>query len=273
MKKVFRSRIDWWLAALLILAFAFPLVTALINGENIILQLVVSLLILSVLRTVYVVNGCKLHVWVSFIPFGRKDIRKIVSVRRSSSLLSSPALSVDRLLITFRDGDILIVSPKDRDGFIAALLSVNPNIITDEKAYEMGDTAPVSVPKLSKVRHWSHVFWGLCLVVAAVQAIYTIAIYDFLPPRMATHFDLAGNPNGWMSRMAGVWGLYAFGVGGAFCCWLLRFLPASMISGMENVSKEEQIRSKRRLSFILSIISLFYLLLFCFVEYYIISKN
>ena len=39
---------------------------------------------------------------------------------------------------------------------------------------------------------------------------YTASVYGALPAQLATHFDWRGNPNGWMSRANGTWGIDAF---------------------------------------------------------------
>ncbi|MDB4934651.1 MAG: hypothetical protein JWP87_1623 [Labilithrix sp.] len=59
--------------------------------------------------------------------------------------------------------------------------------------------------------------------VIGLSAALTAAVYERLPERMATHFDLAGNPNGWMPRAMGAWFAPVFGLG----LWaFIRFLPA-----------------------------------------------
>lgn len=56
----------------------------------------------------------------------------------------------------------------------------------------------------------------------AVASIATVAVYDRLPDPIPTHFDLAGNPNGWMSRAVGAWFAPVFGL----VIWaLVRLLP------------------------------------------------
>jgi len=40
---------------------------------------------------------------------------------------------------------------------------------------------------------------GLCLAALAVS----VALYSQLPERIATHFDISGQPDGWSSRMSG----------------------------------------------------------------------
>ena len=68
----------------------------------------------------------------------------------------------------------------------------------------------------SRVKQWYPVV--LALIAVAMSA----AVYARLPDTMAVHWDLDGNPNGWMPRA----------VGAAFCpvsfvllAWLLRFVP------------------------------------------------
>ena len=63
---------------------------------------------------------------------------------------------------------------------------------------------------------------------------YVVGSHDQLPERVATHFNAAGEPNGWMSRadqlafMAGfgmAFPLFMIGI-----CWSVRFLPVWMIN-------------------------------------------
>lgn len=53
----------------------------------------------------------------------RIAIDGIESIRPSRSLISSPALSTDRLEIRYAGGKTLLVSPKDREGFLAAVVA------------------------------------------------------------------------------------------------------------------------------------------------------
>ena len=52
-------------------------------------------------------------------------------------------------------------------------------------------------------------FWhaGIALLWAAIPAIYFQyqSVWDRLPVRMATHFNAAGQPNGWASRDSSMW--------------------------------------------------------------------
>ncbi len=58
------------------------------------------------------------------------DIQTIASVRPSVDPTSSPALSLDRLNIVYDGGSEILVSPEERDGFIAALRAVNSAILS-----------------------------------------------------------------------------------------------------------------------------------------------
>jgi Bacterial PH domain len=51
----------------------------------------------------------------------RVPLNQISSVSESNSLRSGPALSLDRLAITYRGGRVMLISPEDKAGFLAAL--------------------------------------------------------------------------------------------------------------------------------------------------------
>ncbi len=55
-------------------------------------------------------------------------INEITKVRSTNNPLSSPALSMDRLEIQFTGKKTVMISPKDKRGFIEHLLSLNPSI-------------------------------------------------------------------------------------------------------------------------------------------------
>lgn len=277
MKKVFRSRIDWWLAAILIFVAVAPIVSACINGVFDLWTVVISLFILSLFRTVYVVNDSKLRVWVGVIPYGKKEIGQIKSVHRTSSLISSPALSIDRLAITFVNGDRLIISPKDREEFVASLLAVNPQIVTDETVDEQALSAKTTdeteVPETSSTRRWANIVWAIDALIILAQALYVYSIYDTLPERIATHFDLDGVPNGWMGRFWGIWGTVLISGGITLLLWALPRIPGLTISGTENASEADKQKAKEKMSLILACFSILHLAVFFIVDLYIISKN
>lgn len=90
--------------------------------------LIVGILVLMGINTKYTLyNDGKLKVVCGFLP-SRYDVRKAVSVKPTRSLLSAPAVSLDRIEVKFKKGLPLVVSPRDKQGFIAALKAVNPEI-------------------------------------------------------------------------------------------------------------------------------------------------
>lgn len=81
----------------------------------------------SILRsTYYVIEGDMLIIRSSFLTW-RLPIHEIRAVTPTRSALSSPALSLDRLRIDYGRKWIL-VSPAERERFVAMLRTVNPAI-------------------------------------------------------------------------------------------------------------------------------------------------
>ncbi|MGM8215444.1 PH domain-containing protein [Bacillaceae bacterium W0354] len=71
---------------------------------------------------------------VKFGPFKKKiNINNIRSLSKTKNLLSSPALSLDRIEVTYNNYDFIYISPLHQKEFIQFLLNVNPKINLDEK--------------------------------------------------------------------------------------------------------------------------------------------
>jgi hypothetical protein len=127
----FRSRIDSWILILLIIAIGgmmLALVAALMNGvrrtEALILMAIIvpgTLLIVStLLRTHYTVADGKIRVVSG--PFAwNVPIAEITDISETHSPLSSPALSLDRLRISYGRNKCIMVSPEDKKGFLRAI--------------------------------------------------------------------------------------------------------------------------------------------------------
>lgn len=90
-------------------------------------------LLLGILGVWYAIDGEDLVVYSFFRPH-RYPISKIKEVKYVNGILSNPALSVHRISIKFTDRSVLRsslpleISPKDREGFVYRLLSMNPEI-------------------------------------------------------------------------------------------------------------------------------------------------
>jgi hypothetical protein len=130
---VFPSKVDSWIVALMILPLTvsigvvgsalranppLPAVFLMVGIEVLVLALITA----TVRSTRYEVTDRE--VIVRSPPFRwRIEIDSIESIRPSRSPVSSPALSLDRLEIRY-DGDRrILVSPRDREGFLAAVVA------------------------------------------------------------------------------------------------------------------------------------------------------
>ena len=128
--KRFPSKVDRWLLAVLVLAVVIQIVAlagVLDESEDLsgpligsgVLLLTVGLFTWLLRSTYYEVSGDTLRVVSG--PFRRRiKIEAIDSIEPTRSPLSSPALSLDRLRISYGKRRVL-VSPADKRGFLKAL--------------------------------------------------------------------------------------------------------------------------------------------------------
>lgn len=137
--QVFRSRVDWWLVAIVFVPMALACwgsARALYDSRSTdnwvavgISWSVSALVTWLFVSTAYEVGPTDLVIRAGPL----RESVPIASIRRiapSRSLLASPALSLRRMELTYGKYDSAIVSPKDEAGFVAALQARNPNIET-----------------------------------------------------------------------------------------------------------------------------------------------
>ena len=133
----FRSRIDWWLPALIfgLLGVAAVQIGAELWGNPSLENWVVAGIVYAALAaTIWVFTSTAYEVGPTDLVVRSGPIRvrvPIASIRRISSsrtILASPALSMRRLEVEYGKYDVAVVSPKDQAGFIAALTARNPAI-------------------------------------------------------------------------------------------------------------------------------------------------
>ncbi|MEQ8471903.1 MAG: PH domain-containing protein [Marinoscillum sp.] len=55
-------------------------------------------------------------------------IAEIKSIAETRNIMASPAASLDRLELKYGKWDSVIISPKDKPGFVKTLLEINPSI-------------------------------------------------------------------------------------------------------------------------------------------------
>ncbi len=138
--KVFKSRIDGWLA---MIAFGLPVVGISIPLSKLgvsvkalpPIAIVAAVLMFEawLFSTVqYRIEEGELRIRAAFLRWNI-PIRDIRSVTPTGNPLSAPALSLDRLSIVYGEKEIL-VSPVDKDRFIEALRAVNSRIAAPESS-------------------------------------------------------------------------------------------------------------------------------------------
>lgn len=132
MATVYKSKIGPELIILLCVGMMPGLITALADKEKdtgtiFILSGVLILILVLLCTTRYKIYGSTLRAYVLFFGYKPVDIHTITTIKDTSNPLSAPAASIDRLGVRHSRG-YLLVSPKDKKGFIAALQQINPAI-------------------------------------------------------------------------------------------------------------------------------------------------
>ena len=130
---VFYSKISWALFGFIFLSFGMPLVLLLWQGAwlGVGIILVTSWLPLSIYRnTRYEISGDQLLITCGFLYNLKVNISRIRSIQDSRSLLSSPALSLDRQEIKYNKYDEVLISLKDEDKgkFYTLIKQLNPQV-------------------------------------------------------------------------------------------------------------------------------------------------
>lgn len=136
----YQTKKDLWLTLTLWAIVIIPtilLTHSLINDS---LNKVETIIIISLLfvidifliwlwcSTYYLITDSKLI--VHYGPFKKViQLDSIQSVQKSSNILSGPALSTKRIEIIYGHYKFILISPEDRDHFIALLLEKYPHII------------------------------------------------------------------------------------------------------------------------------------------------
>ncbi|KWW17578.1 MULTISPECIES: PH domain-containing protein [Peribacillus] len=129
------SKKDWWMYVVFLgifLAILSPVVMAEDFSSLWAAIPIICLLLWIWFTTYYVIEDKTLLVRSAFI---RKTISidDIQAIDRSFNPLSSPALSLDRIKISYGPHQYILISPLHREMFIEELLKRNPSIRTSLK--------------------------------------------------------------------------------------------------------------------------------------------
>ncbi|MEP0132673.1 MAG: PH domain-containing protein [Eudoraea sp.] len=79
--------------------------------------------------TYYVIDEGLLIVKSGFLIDKKIDIKAIRSISETNNLISAPAASFDRLEILYHQFDSILISPRDKSGFIDHITRINPQIV------------------------------------------------------------------------------------------------------------------------------------------------
>jgi prepilin signal peptidase PulO-like enzyme (type II secretory pathway) len=140
----FRSKIDAWFIVVIMLAVsAGPIVMIATTGgapwltaiavSLVPIVLVIGLLTWMITSTSYVLSDTELTTRCG--PVLR--VVRLAAIRRitpSRSVLSAPALSLDRLAIECGDDGSAVISPADKGGFIRAIRERVPGVVVESGA-------------------------------------------------------------------------------------------------------------------------------------------
>jgi len=169
----FKAKIDWWMLLIFVsfLALNIWAVWGLFTGGagSIILAIVftpinIFLMLPIWLNTYYLLDESELLVKCGLGKGTRIGYSQITSVSKTRNLISAPALSLDRLEVRYKSisgsfSDTVIISPKDRAGFIEQLQIKNTDI-------EASDN-PIPMSKSSRVTR---------VVAVAITAIFLVGV-------------------------------------------------------------------------------------------------
>jgi hypothetical protein len=78
--------------------------------------------------TKYIIDDKRLFVKAGFLVNQTIPIQEIKCIARTNSILSSPALSLDRIQLFYGKSGSVIISPKDKNAFVNHLQQINPDI-------------------------------------------------------------------------------------------------------------------------------------------------
>jgi hypothetical protein len=79
-------------------------------------------------NTNYTIREEHLYIRCGFFFYRDIDIHTIQKIKETNDLRSSPAPSLDRLELFYAKYDSIMVSPKDKTGFISVLQTINPTV-------------------------------------------------------------------------------------------------------------------------------------------------
>lgn len=139
-EKHFTSGKSFTIGLILLLSMGFALwltIKALINNPILPLIIIILVFVLPALLIVstiwfgtrYIVSENCLVVKVGPWTHSKIDINRITEIKRTNTILSSPANSLKRICIRYGVGNSVVISPKNEKEFIDTILSINSSVV------------------------------------------------------------------------------------------------------------------------------------------------
>lgn len=137
MKKKYPSKVSYFLLAILISLFLWVLSTLIPYSEISVAKalifsfplVVFAITIYMFLFTAYIIEGEQLKIKLGFITYETININQIKEVSKGKGIDSSPASSFDRIEIKYGMFNKILLSPKDKYGFVNDLIQINSEIV------------------------------------------------------------------------------------------------------------------------------------------------
>lgn len=134
----FKSKVDAWLVVLVVLMGLGISAISLLDADAgswiaALVTVTICALVLSMLYSIhYVVSGTQLKIFYFRKISSSYDLRELRSLRPTHNPLSAPAASLDRLELKFTRYRDVLISPKDKAGFMALVKAINPEVRIEE---------------------------------------------------------------------------------------------------------------------------------------------
>ncbi|MDR7210056.1 PH domain-containing protein [Flavobacterium piscis] len=127
----FKSKIDIWLVLFLGVIFggiAIKMAFDGVWGVLFFMSLVIIFIVHMFMTTFYIIEGEKLIIKCGFLINISIAVETIKKISETNNIMSSPALSLDRLEILYNKFDTVMISPKEKIKFIEAIQKINPEV-------------------------------------------------------------------------------------------------------------------------------------------------
>lgn len=127
----YRSKVDIWLIVVVWVVIVLPTLPVIVEDMSIAVIAIDTLILLFVTALLvsvsYDINGETLTVRCCYVMKETYRITDIIEIKKSRTIMSAPASSLDRLELKI-GRKTLIISPCRKSEFVAELMAINPDI-------------------------------------------------------------------------------------------------------------------------------------------------